>query len=380
MDRRHFFQLMALGTMGLKLGPSQIAHAYDNHLSQHKFKRSYFINFYGEGTYDQSVRIYDIASEKLIKIPIDFPPHTITRISENIIVCTQKYGPNAVMIDIAKEKIALSHTYGPKDYRQYMGHCLFDEGKGVLYTTEQIFTERIDSHHRKGLVSMRDPHTFKVLETYESFGYSPHDLLFTDEGEIALCNTADKDMPYDKAEFWNEEFRNVAFINPQDFSLIRRVKMPNNFFCPGHIKKFSSGLIVTGVYGHLPDLEFQWQETNWNPVVIDKEYKTKELLQDSYIHEKMNTEHLSIAVNENAGVVAVTIPRCDSVNFWSLKDYSFLGHLKFTLPVGILVHPERGDFMVVTDRGVHRINPTNLTSSAMGMYFMGNDMSHSYIV
>lgn len=237
------------------------------------------------------------------------------------------------------------------------------------------------NNYRSGVVNERDPFTWKILNTHDSYGCSPHDMTFTSTGLIALCNTSNRDLAFDKGgSFWKTDCRNVALINPKDFGLVKRIAMPNSYFCPGHIKPYKDSLVVSGVYSHLTDLEFHWGDINWNPIVIDNEGNTKELTQDSYVKEIMNTEHLSIAVNENHGVVAVTIPKCDSVNLWSLKDDRFLAHLNFAMPIGILVHPHTGDFLVITDRGVQSINPVTFQVKSMGMYFVGNDMSHSYII
>lgn len=381
MDRRNFCQLLLMGAVGSQMATSVLAQAYNYSQSGIKYKSSYLVNAFGEGTSGHSLRVFDIFSEKLTIIPIDFFPHTVIRISENLIVSTEKYGVKAAIVDIKKGKIIHSHTYSAEDQMQYMGHCLFDPSKGVVYTTEQIFSTPSMNDFRRGVVNERDPFTWEILKTHDSFGYSPHDMTFTSTGQIALCNSSDRDLGFDKGgSFFNTENRNVALINPKDFSLIKRIAMPNTFFCPTHIKPYQDSLVVSGIYSHSRDIEFHWTDINWNPIVIDKEGNTKELLQDPYVKKLMNAEHLSIAVNENLGVVAVTIPWCNCINLWSLKDNRFLAQLNFTLPVGIVVHPISGDFIVLTDKGLYSVNPVTFQDKSLGMNFMGNDMSHSYVI
>ena len=108
------------------MAPSVLAQAYNSYHSAADYKASYVVNLFGEGTADQSLRIYDIFSENLVTLTMDFVPHTITRVSENIIVCTNKYGVKAAIIDLKKGKIVHSHVYSSDDQMQYMGHCLFD--------------------------------------------------------------------------------------------------------------------------------------------------------------------------------------------------------------------------------------------------------------
>jgi hypothetical protein len=369
-----------MGTIGSQMSSSALAQAYGHYNSRVKYKLSYLVNLHGASQGEQSLRIYDIFSKKLTIVPLNFVPHTITRISEEILVCTMKHGPYAAIIDIKKGKVIHSHNYSDNDQMQYTGHCLFNQAKGVVYTTEQINSQQVMNNFRNGVVNERDPFTWKILNTYESYGSSPHDLTFTQSGLIAICNSS-ADQSFNKGgSFWKTENRNIALVDPQGFSLVKRIAMPNTYFCPGHIKPFADSLVATGVYGHLSDLEFHWAEVNWNPIVIDKNGNVSELKQDPYVKNLMNTEHLSIAVNENHGVVAVTIPYCDSVNFWSLKDQRFLAHLNFILPKGILVHPQTGEFVVITDKGAYSVNPTNFKEKSLGMHFLGNDMAHSYIV
>ena len=101
------------------------------------------------------------------------------------------------------------------------------------------------------------------------------------------------------------------------------------------------------------DVDFLWDQVNWNPIVVDKNGKATEFIQGPYVAEVMDSEFLSIAVHEEFEIVAMTIPGKNTVNIWSLKDQSFLAHINLPLPKGIHVHPRTKDFMVATAIGHH---------------------------
>jgi hypothetical protein len=384
MDRREFFSLMAMATVGAKLGKASWALASSGYGygGSTAFKSSYLVNYFlVQYMPEKYLAFYNIDNEKIVKVPVDFDPHAITRISEDIVVCAEKYGPNIITVDIKKGRIIASHTYTEQDHMEYMGHCLYDPSRNAILTTEQRVLHEAHHDRHKGVVSVRDPLTLKVLQTFDSYGFSPHDLIYTANGDIAICNTSGGELSFSNSQtFWQPENRNVAIVSPNDFSLIKRIEMPNRYLAPGHIKLHKDTLVVSGIYSYMNDVDFLWDHVNWNPIVVDKNGKATEFIQGSYVAEVMDSEFLSTAVHEEFEIVAMTIPGKNTVNIWSLKDQSFLAHINLPLPKGIHVHPRTKDFMVATAIGYHSINPVSLKVTYLGLKDVGNGLSHSYII
>jgi hypothetical protein len=382
MERRSFVQALFLGAFAAtKLGDSVWASNYDSYQSSQQYKKSYLVNC--EILEERGIRdlgIYNLETGNITQIHVEFAPHTITRVSEDIIVCCEKYGPNAIVVDMKKGKIIASHTYTDEDQQEYMGHCLYDPAKNVIYTTEQNKFVEFHNDRHKGTVKIREPFTLKVLGQFDSYGCSPHDLLFTHDGKIAICNTAGAELSFSQARsFWYTENRNVAIVNSDTYELIQRIEMPNNFFCPGHIKRNGTNLIVSGIHSYLEEIDFLWDHINWNPINIDKDYNVTMFKVADYVGFPMDAEFLSTAINYEHQVVAMTVPAKGSINIWSLKDMSYLAHISLPLPKGIFHHPE-GYFMVATANGFYKIDPVTFKVSFRGLRQLGNGLSHSYVI
>ncbi|GEM_PF-2684487 len=383
MDRRSFIQSAFMGSLLLtKLGESAWAQNYSSYDLNTNFKKSYLVNYH-LFSYDPEafLAIYDLDAEKIIKVPVVFDPHTITRVSEDLLVCTEKYGPNAITVDMKKGRIIASKKYTDSDQRQFMGHALYDASRDIILTTEQMMVPEVNHDKFKGVVSVRNPRTLEVISSFDSYGHSPHDLIFTHDGKIAICNTSGGELAFSKyMSYWHLENRNVALVNAEDFTLHKRIQMPNNYFCPGHIKRNGDTLVVSGIYSYLNDVDFLWDHVNWNPIIIDKDGHCTELIQGSYVNEVMDAEYLSTAVHHEKQIVAMTIPAKNSINIWNLKDQSFLAHINLPLPKGILVNPQTGDFMVATAEGFFTITSDTFQVKNIGLRDVGNGLSHSYIV
>lgn len=382
MDRRNFFKLLMLGAVGGTLPAPLMARAFSSYAPAAAYTPSYLVNcfnWYNET--NRHLTITDIHTMETLKVPIHFIPHTITRVSEDVLVCSMKKGPFAASIDLKKGKVLALAQYAREDKREFMGHALYDPQKNALLMSEQVIDSPLVEDHCRGLLTIRDPISLKILGETDSGGRSPHDLVFASNGQVAVCNSSANDVPFLKyGDFWKVENRNVAFLDPVDLRPLKRLEMPNSFLCPSHLKVYGDKLVVSGIYSHYSNLDFLWQQINWSPVVFDKEGRPQELMPADYVQATMNGEHLSIAINHELEVVAMTVPIRSSVNLWSLKDGSFLAHYNFLSPKGILVHPLSGEFVVATGTGLHTIHPVTFKQKSLGRMDVGNGLSHFYVV
>ena len=94
----------------------------------------------------------------------------------------------------------------------------------------------------------------------------------------------------------------------------------------------------------------------------------------------MNSEHLSIAVNEELGIVGITIRGKKFVHFWNIRTREFLAQVAMPSPKGIYVDPKNGEFVVATNTGLHSVHPINFRTKSLGFLELGNGLAHFDII
>ncbi|APR76039.1 putative exported protein [Minicystis rosea] len=115
-------------------------------------------------------------------IPLDFLAHGFAphpRRAEAGIL--EKRGPGGAYLDLATR--TLLRTIAPMDGHHFYGHGAFSRNADVLFAVES------DLGSNDGVISVRDPSTFAVVDTFPTYGKAPHDALLIEEGKtLAITN------------------------------------------------------------------------------------------------------------------------------------------------------------------------------------------------
>ena len=116
-------------------------------------------------------------------------------------------------------------AFYPEAGNHFYGHGVFDEKRGVFYTTQsKINTSQYERHQRydAGEIYVHSLKDFSIIDKFPTYGTNPHDLLIHHD-ELIVCNGG--------------ENSNVAYIDLNSRKLIKAfVTKDGNHISFGHLE------------------------------------------------------------------------------------------------------------------------------------------------
>lgn len=385
MKRRDFIKLSALMMSGLSLSANAALNGISNLIyneSNFPYGGKYLINARNDVHGLLQLTILDTTTKEFSLIPLAFLPHTVIPIDDHRIVLPEKYGRSISLVDFKKAKILSTYTIPKHIEEMFMGHGVYHPETKHVYVTEQYDYDEIHQDALKGYISVRELPSFKEVRRFDSGGNGCHDMVIDDNGNLVVCNTSGLYPSLDKqTKFWLPEYRNIAIIEPHTGNILKKIAMPNSLVCPGHIKKIGSEFIVGGINSHLDELrDYWWKHKNVTVLKVDSNYQTSELTYPDYMVKSYPGEFLSIAINPITRVVGVTNPQSNSIHFWHLDKKIFLAEIEEKLAKSISNSSDYKTFIVTGNERTIFIDAEKLTVSESSLPFLGNGMSHTYLL
>lgn len=136
--------------------------------------------------------LLDLGTHQSLNILHDFIPHSLphyqSSIGKLIMVAMPKYGQNAFVHKEGDKKTPYMFTSHHPDYDLY-GHGQFSSDGKFFFTIEQLRDLSGDNRDRAyGKLVKRRTMDFKVVDSYETGGYSPHEVIVYDSNHLILAN------------------------------------------------------------------------------------------------------------------------------------------------------------------------------------------------
>ncbi len=242
----------------------------------------------------------------------------------------EKHGPGACLVDLAARQVIAPITTAVS--RQFYGHGVFVNGGAAVLATETE-VER----DRAGVIVIRDGDDLRVIGEFPSFGRAPHDCVVVDGGSTLVVTNGggargEPDPPC------------VTWIDIKSGKLRDRMLIPDERFDAGHLAVTSAGdlaVVSAPRFGTPSPLTsrggFTLRPHGGSATTVDA---------PAEVVANMIGETLSVAISEQAGVVAVTNPSGHQLAFWRLSDGGCLGALRVPAPRGVTLSQDQREFVV----------------------------------
>jgi hypothetical protein len=203
--------------------------------------------------------------------------------------------------------------------RKFYGHGAYSADGSLLYATETITEGNFD-----GVIVVRDAETLQVLGEFPSFGPRPHDCIMIDGGNTMVITNG--------GGFVGEEPGSVTYVDVNTQQLLDKLEIDNHDMNAGHVAVSAVGDIAV-VSAPREGMDYA---NNCGGLSIGSANRPFSAIREpSSLTASMLGESLSVCIDENNRVAAVTTPAANLVSFWNLDSGELLHNIEVPMPRGI---------------------------------------------
>lgn len=289
---------------------------------------------YGESA-SQSIRycldVLDLdagAGAEPDRIPLDFLAHGFAAHPRRpAAALLEKRGPGGAYVDLAKREVL--RPIAPMEAHHFYGHGAFTRDGGALLAVET------DLASGDGVISVRDPASFAVVDTFPTFGKAPHDCVLVDEGRTLVITNGGGRVGTDALPC-------VSFVDVASRRLIERFEVSDPRINTGHvaIAKDGSFLVVSAPRDGLP-------ESALGGVSVRRKGGPLRYVQEpAAATGRMVGESLSVCIHERTRTAVATHPYGDLISFWNLDTGALFATFGLPSPRGVTLTLDERWFVV----------------------------------
>lgn len=272
----------------------------------------------------------DLDAGSVSRIPLDFLAHGFTQhpARPDLAATFEKKGPGGARLDLAAGRFvdALAASPGAAFY----GHGTYSHDGRWLYVVEAA----LDS--QRGLITVRDARSARIVGTLDTHGSSPHDCVLADQGKTLVVSNGGGPLGSD-------DFASVAFVELESGRLLERLPVSDVRLNAGHLAltaRRDVGLVSAPRTG----LD---AERDLGGISVSRAGEPLVTLRDPpAVLARQIGETLSVCVHEPSRVLAATSPRGGVVTFWRLDDLGLVATLDVASPRGITVARDGSCFVL----------------------------------
>ncbi len=264
--------------------------------------------------------------KRIIETP--FLPHDININPNNKyrVFCFEKNGSNACEIDLQTKSIV--RTLHAEDKQLFSGHASFSKDGKLIYCIEN------NKDNLQGSISIRDSRTFEVTDQLPTLGLSAHDCQLTDGNILTVSNTGKSGSGFHQAS--------LVTIDLRSEKLIERIKLDDNGLNCGHFKiTENNDLIVASA-----PLESQNKTLPGGVSIRQYNKPVSTMTEPDVVIKRMTGEALSIEIDQQLAIAAITHPEANLLTFWSINDKKIIKAYGFENPRGISQSLDKKYFIV----------------------------------
>lgn len=210
----------------------------------------------------------------------------------------EKRGRGAAHVDLCAREVL--QVIEPMAGHHFYGHGTYARTGDVLFAVESHLTEG------RGAISVRDPKTFAVLDTFPTYGARPHDCVLIDQGStLAITNGG--------GVVGGTETPCVTFVHIASRKLLEKHEVTSPRINTGHIAvgQGHDFAVVSAPREGLPEA------TSLGGVSLrTNRKKLCHITAPREVAGQLFGETLSVALFE--GTVAATTPQAGMLTFWDL--------------------------------------------------------------
>jgi len=272
--------------------------------------------------------IINIAQQKKKVVETPFLPHgiNINPTNKYSIFCFEKNGRYACEIDLKTQSVV--RTLHSEDNQLFSGHACFSRNGKFIYCIES------NKDNLQGNITVRDSKTFEVTQQLPTLGLSPHHCHLSKEELLTISNTGKSESGFHQPS--------LVSLDLKTAKLVERIKLNEENLNCGHFRITNNNdLIITSAPIDINDKTLSGGVSirhNNKPITT--------MTEPDVVIKRMTGEALSIEVNEQFSIAAVTHPEANLITFWSIKDKKIIKAYGFENPRGISLTLDKKYFMI----------------------------------
>lgn len=281
------------------------------------------------GEVEHVLSIVDLRSKTVSLIELDFLAHGIHLHADQPyrLAVFEKKGPHAVLLDLAERRVTRRITTSKN--RFFYGHGVYSGDGSLLYCTETQLDDMT------GLIAVRDAVTHEYVGDFPSYGQEPHECRLIDDARTMVVTNGGGDH--------TGTAPCVVYIDVASQKLLERVELTNADLNTGHSAVGADGGLVV-VSAPRRGLE----TTDRGGVSIRPAGQAMQSIQFPFeVTSRMQGEALSVVIQDEEGIAAVTHPDGGMVTFWSVSERRLLKVLDLPHPRGVTLTRD-GEFFVLS--------------------------------
>ena len=267
------------------------------------------------------------------RIPLDFLAHGFAphpRRAEAALL--EKRGPGGAYVDLAA-RVVLGRI-DPLPGHHFYGHGAFTRDGGALLAVET------DLETRDGVISVRDPHSFAVIDTFPTFGQAPHDCALIEDGRTLVITNGGGPIGRDD----DASLPCVSFVDVATQKLLERHVVDDARINTGHVAVALDGdrsfIVVSAPRDGLPDTALGGVSLR------SKGGPLRYATEPAAVTSRMIGESLSVAIHAPSRTALCTHPYGHLITFWNLDTGALFGALDLPNARGVTLTLDQRYFAV----------------------------------
>lgn len=285
-------------------------------------------SFTKDDTTQNALVVINLRQQEKRVIETPFLPHSlhINPSNKYRLFCFEKNGPNACEIDLQTQSVIRSlHS---EQNLMFSGHASFSHDSKTIYCIE------INNENHQGSISIRNTETFEVTQQLPTLGLSPHACQLSKDNVLTVSNTGQSESGFHQPSLISID------LNTQ--KLIERIKLDDNALNCGHFKfTDNNDLVIASAAIDSSNKSLS------GGVSIRKQNETiTTMTEPDVVIKRMTGEALSIEINQQQSIAAITHPEANLLTFWSIKDNKIIKAFGFENPRGLSQTLDKKDFIV----------------------------------
>lgn len=240
----------------------------------------------------------------------------------------EKRGPGGAYVDLASREVI--GTLAPMSGHAFYGHGTFTRSGEALLAVEMSLETK------DGIVSVRDPDDFHVLDRFPTYGAAPHDCHLIEDGRVlAITNGG--------GPVGDPRTPSVTLVDVSTRALLERFEVDDPGINAGHVAMTASRAfaLVSAPRDGLPE------DTSLGGVSLRAAGgRLVKRRTPPEVTKRFVGESLSVCVHEPSRTVLATHPYGNVATLWSLDTGTILAAIDLPSPRGVTLTLDGRSFAV----------------------------------
>lgn len=343
ISRRRFLRASTASAAGLLLGTPFLAWSDVSRAAPVSISGEYFLvgdgarggeTLFGATPYTSRpgrVRLWRFGQERVLEIPLPFLPHSFVPHPDlpHRVVTFEKWGMHLAELDL--KTLAVVRVTRAERGRRFFGH-------GV-HAGRHIYATQMDDDRGRGLVSVLDAATHRVVREIETQGAFPHDCRWLpDPGALLVVNSR-RTAARREADV---NFSSVVWLDVETGKCLKQVFIETREFGYAHLTRSAEGFVVLAGSYDPPKGASRPLLSVVGPDGLVRVLRPAP--------NALKGEVLSLYLDETRSLVAATLPGSSRIQVWNYRTGELVRQIGLGEPRGLAYSSEKNRLLVTSAR------------------------------